>query len=83
MSIDSHHTGFDVLSKVAFTDVVDFIIVIQSTDLMELPVKDVDVINGTGIEEETIPESWTGKRTEVLFIVLDDFREVPREGQHI
>jgi hypothetical protein len=50
---------------------------------MEFSIDNINVINRAGIEEEAVPEGRAWEESEVLLVVLYNFREVPREGQHI
>lgn len=49
---------------------------------MELTEKGVEIVFGV-IEDELVPEIWSGDRAVFLFEIINDFLEIPWESEHI
>lgn len=77
MEMNSSDTFFDVLSKLAFADLVQPEVVWEGASLMELTEKFI-YFEGGIVEDELMPESALLDGASLL-VIADDLLEVPRE----
>ena len=77
MEMNSADTFLDVLSKLAFADLVQPEVVRKGASLMELTEKFIYFESGI-VEDELMPKSALLDGTSLL-VIADDLLEVPRE----
>lgn len=81
MEVNSADTFLDVLSKLAFADLVQPEVIRECASLMELTEKFI-YFEGAVVEDELVPESALLDGADLL-VVTDDLLEVPGECEHI
>ena len=81
VEVDTVETLFDCRCKLSFTYVINSCVIVQSAALVENSIQLVELQLSSCILDEHLPIAF------ILFVLsfkfVDDFWEVPREGQHV
>lgn len=83
MEMNPLETGFNVFSQLAFTDEVDSLVVWDGTILMELSEEIIEFYLSISVVDKFMPEVALREASILRFEIVDDLREVPREGEQV
>lgn len=82
MEMDSANRLFDVRCKFTLAYFVNIDVIWHRASLMEFANKFVNLVLSV-IHHKFVPEASSSKGTSFIFIIIDDFLEIPRECKYI